>query len=256
MTATATTGMSRWRASGIHLLISAALAVVTLILLLKVWYPPPLFTAEGGNDLLFILIGVDVVIGPLITLIIFRSGKPRLRMDLTVIALLQLGALIYGGYVMFVARPVFIVLVVDQFETVRANDLDPADIAQARRPEYQSLSLSGPTLVAVDMPKDMATLKGLISDAAQGGKFVQHAPKYYIPYAAYKAKALGQSRPLDALLKGDAKFSQQLEKHIAETGRKAADLNYLPLQTRRGWGAVLVDAKTGDIVKLLPPPDL
>ena len=110
MTETNTAGMSRWRASGIHLLISAVLAVVTLILLLKVWYPPPLFTAEGGNDLLFILIGVDVIIGPLITLIIFKVGKPRLRMDLTVIALLQLGALVYGGYVMFVARPVFVVL--------------------------------------------------------------------------------------------------------------------------------------------------
>ena len=256
MTTITTTGMSRWRASGIHLLISAALAVVTLILLLKVWYPPPLFTAEGGNDLLFILIGVDVVIGPLITLIIFKVGKPRLRMDLTVIALLQLGALVYGGYVMFVARPVFVVLVVDLFETVRANDLDSADIAQARRPDYQSLSLSGPVMVAVDMPKDMATLKALIADSLKGGKGVQHLPKYYVPYAESRTKALGQSRPLDTLLKGDAKFSRQLEKHIAETGRKAADLKYLPLQTRRGWGAVLVDAKTGDMVKLLPPPDL
>ncbi len=256
MTATATPGMSRWRASGIHLLISAALAVVTLILLLKVWYPPPLFSAEGGNDLLFILIGVDVVIGPLITLIIFKAGKPSLRMDLTVIALLQLGALIYGGYVMFVARPVYVVLVLDAFETVRANDLDSADVAQARRPEYQSLPLTGPLMVSVDFPKEMATLKALIADSQKGGKGVQHLPKYYVPYAEARTQALGQSQPVQKLLKGDTHFSKQLEKHIAETGRKAADLNYLPLQTRRGWGAVLMDAKTGDMVKLLPPPDL
>jgi hypothetical protein len=256
MTATATPGMSRWRASGIHLLISAALAVVTLILLLKVWYPPPLFSAEGGNDLLFILIGVDVVIGPLITLIIFKAGKPSLRMDLTVIALLQLGALIYGGYVMFVARPVYVVLVLDAFETVRANDLDPADVAQARRPEYQSLPLTGPLMVSVDLPKDMALLRALIADSQKGGKGVQHLPKYYVPYAEARTQALGQSQPVQKLLKGDTHFSKQLEKHIAETGRKAADLNYLPLQTRRGWGAVLMDAKAGDVVKLLPPPDL
>ena len=114
----------------------------------------------------------------------------------------------------------------------------------------------GPLMVSVDFPKEMATLKALIADSQKGGKGVQHLPKYYVPYAEARTQALGQSQPVQKLLKGDTHFSKQLEKHIAETGRKAADLNYLPLQTRRGWGAVLMDAKTGDMVKLLPPPDL
>ena len=75
-------GFTRWQASATHLLISVAIAAVALFVLLRVWYPPPLFTAEGGNDLLFILVAVDVVIGPLITLIVFKSGKPGLRFDL------------------------------------------------------------------------------------------------------------------------------------------------------------------------------
>ena len=61
-------GFTRWRAAGTHLLISVAIAAAALFVLLRVWYPPPLFTAEGGNDLLFTLVAVDVVIGPLITL--------------------------------------------------------------------------------------------------------------------------------------------------------------------------------------------
>jgi hypothetical protein len=248
--------LSRWQASGIHLLISAAIAAVALLLVLKVWYPPPLFTAEGGNELLFILIAVDVVLGPLITLVIFKSGKPGLRFDLAVIALLQTCALIYGLHVMFVARPVFITLVLDQFETVRANDLDPADVAQAKQKAFQSLPLAGPVFVAVDLPAKLDALKELMGEAQKSGKIVPHLPQYYVPYADQREKALAQSHPVESLRKREAAMTDQIEKQLAATGRKTAEVNFLPLQTRRGWGAVLIDAKTGDIVKVLPPPNL
>jgi len=245
-------GFTRWQASGIHLLISAAIAAVALVLMLRVWYPPPLFTAEGGRDILFILIAVDVVIGPLITLVIFKSGKPGLRLDLTVIALLQAGALLYGSHVMFVARPVYIAFVDNQFETVRANDLDPANVAQAPA-AFRSVPLTGPVYIAVELPKDMKALKELISQAQKGGDLVQHLPRYYVPYSDYKAEALSHSRPLEILREDDKNMADRIDKEIADTGRKASDLNFLQLQTRRGWGAVLIDGKTGDIVKILPP---
>lgn len=251
-TVTRSGGFSRWQASGIHLLISAAIAAVSLFLTLRVWYPPPLFTAEGGSEILFILIAVDVIVGPLITLVIFKSGKPGLRFDLTVIALMQASALIYGAHVMFVARPVYIALVDDQFETVRANDLDPVNVAQAPA-AFRSVPVTGPKFVAVELPKDMKVLSELISQATSGGEVVQHLPRYYVPYSDYKAKTLSKSRPLDDLRKADKNLADRIDKAIAETGRKATDLNFLRLQTRRGWGAVLVDGKTGDIVKILAP---
>ena len=112
--------MTRWRASGLHLLFSIAIAAAVLALMLSLWYPGPLFEAAGGNDLLFILAGVNVVIGPLITLIIFRSGKWGLKFDLAVIGILQIGALIYGMRAVYLARPLFIVFVVDQFQVASA----------------------------------------------------------------------------------------------------------------------------------------
>ena len=54
-------------------------------------------------------------------------------------------------------------------------------------------------------------------------------------------------------MKDDKQLASRIEEAIADTGRKSSQLNFLPLQTRRGWGAVLVDGKTGDIVKILPP---
>jgi hypothetical protein len=244
---------SRWQASGIHLLISAAIASASLFLMLRVWYPPPLFTAEGGNDILFILIGVDVVIGPLITLVIFKSGKPGLRFDLTVIGVLQACALAYGIHVMFVARPVYIALMDDQFETVRANDLDPGNVARAARPEFKSIPLTGPQYIAVELPRDAKVLRELISQAVSGGEVLQHLPQYYVPYSEVKAKALAKSQPLQSLRGADPGVAARIDREISDTGRNASDLNFLRLETRRGWGAVLIDAKTGDIAKILPP---
>jgi hypothetical protein len=244
---------TRWQASAIHLLISALIAAAALFVLLRIWYPPPFFTAEGGSDLLFILIVVDVVLGPLITLIIFKSGKPSLRFDLTVIGIVQACALAYGLYVMFVARPVYVALVGDQFETVRANDLDAADVAQAREAAFQSLPLSGPVYVAVDLPKDMKQLREIIAETQKSGKLVTHTPRYYVPYARHHTQALAQSQPLEPALQRGGDFAVLAQKFLTDAGRNASALKFLPMQMRRGYGAVLIDAASGEIVTVLPP---
>ena len=68
--------MSRWKASGIHLLLSVAIVGAVLLCMLGVWYPRPLFEAAGGNHLIFILASVDVTIGPLLTAIVW-DNDPR-----------------------------------------------------------------------------------------------------------------------------------------------------------------------------------
>ena len=243
---------SRWQASGIHLLISVAIAAIALYVLLRVWYPPPFFTGEGGSELLFILIAVDVVLGPLITLIIFKSGKPSLRFDLTVIGLVQACALAYGLHVMFVARPVYVALAIDQFETVRANDLEDADIAQAVNPVFRSLPLNGPVVVAVDLPKDMKKLKDIIGETQQSGKTVTVLPRFYVPYAQLAKQAAVQGQPLAPAVKRGGVFAALAQAYLAQSARKADDLHFIPLQMRRGMGAVLMDSQSGEIVTMLP----
>ena len=99
------TGFSRWQAAGTHLLVSIAIAVAVVALMLALWYPGPLFEAAGGTGLLYILVGVDVVLGPLLTLIVFKSGKRGMKFDLAAIGLVQAAALLYGMHVVFLARP-------------------------------------------------------------------------------------------------------------------------------------------------------
>src|SRR5689334_2185147 len=144
--------MNRYKAALIHLGISATIATATLIFMLTVWYPGPFFTAVGGAGLVLILLGVDVTIGPLITLVVFNPVKKSLRMDLTIVALLQLAAFLYGVSVIFEARPVYVAFAVDRFELVRAADLDPEDVKKAKLERFRSLPLLRPEVIAVRRP--------------------------------------------------------------------------------------------------------
>lgn len=245
---TAKAPLSRWKASAIHLGLSACIAGALLALMLLVWYPWPLYSIAGGRGLTMILVGVDVVLGPLITLVIFKAGKKGLKFDLAVIALLQLSALAYGVHTVFVARPAWLVFNVDRFNLVAAIDLDPADLAKVTRPEFRSPPIDGPRFVATTLPKDRnARLKLL--DSALAGKDVQLFPQRYVPYEQEAAHALGHARRLEVLQKRDRKGVVQ--DYLDSSGRAADSVKFLPLRARTADAAVLLDAKTGMPLKIV-----
>lgn len=253
VSAAAHKSLTRWQAAAIHLLISVAIAAAVLAVMLGVWYPRPLFEAEGGPGLVFILVGVDVVIGPLITLVIFKSGKPGLRFDLWTIALLQSAALIYGCYVVAEVRPAFIAFVKDQFEVVGAIDLTPADLKDARRAEYRNIPLTGPMLVAVEPPTDPKEIQKLLLLAVEQGKDMRHFPKYYVSYDGYRQKVLARGRTLEQVQRSEPEMARAIERYLAESGRRDSEVLYFPLRATRAWGAALVDARSGDLIKMLLP---
>jgi hypothetical protein len=233
--------MSRWRASGIHILLSAAVAAAMLAFMLTVWYPRPLFEAAGGDHLIFILVGVDVTLGPLITLIIFKSGKPGLRFDLAVIALVQLSALAYGMHTVYLARPVYLVFTKDRFELVSAKDLDPDDLQKVTHPEFDHLPLGRPRYIAAVSPSDPKARETILMSSLEG-KDLQMFPQYYVPYEQEIPNALARAQPLATLLRRDA---ERLQRGLQSAGRSQEAVKFLPLRASQVDGAVLLDAKTG-----------
>ncbi|MGH8510357.1 MAG: TfpX/TfpZ family type IV pilin accessory protein, partial [Gammaproteobacteria bacterium] len=175
--------ITRWKASAIHLSICAVIALAVLAWMLLVWYPAPYFEGLGAGKLSMIIIGVDVVIGPLITLIIYNPLKKSLRFDLTVVALLQLSALVYGVYVVYEARPVYVVFNVDRFDVVAANEIDPEERKKVTLPEYQSLPLTGPRIVAAVLPADPKERERILFAAVGAGYDLPNFPQHYVPYA-------------------------------------------------------------------------
>jgi hypothetical protein len=241
---------SRWQAAGTHLLICLAIAVAVVTLMLSVWYPRPLFEAAGGNDLLFILVGVDVVLGPLLTLIVFKAGKRGMKFDLAAIGLVQLAALAYGCHVVALARPAFIVFVKDRFELATVVELDPAELAAARYPEFRAPPWTGPLLVAADMPTDPGERKKMIG-AALAGLDLQHFPRYYVPYAQRTKDVLAKAETIARLRASEPVTAKAVDEYLAASGTREDEVRSLLLRTRFAWVAVLVDAKTARPVKML-----
>ena len=242
--------MSRWQAAGLHLLICVAIAAAVVTLMLALWYPRPLFEAAGGNDLLFILVAVDVVLGPLVTLIVFRSGKPGMKFDLAVIGTVQLAALLYGVYVVALARPAFIVFAKDRFELATAVELDPAELAAAKYPQYRSVPWTGPLLVAGIIPTDPAEQKKLI-DLSLAGQDLQHFPRYWEPYEQHAKDVLAKADTIARLRITDPDTAKEVDAWLASSGTREDAVRSLLLRTRFAWIAVLVDPKTAQPVKMV-----
>ena len=109
----------------ISLLVFSSLVAVMLIY----WFPGDLFIMDGGWEGLKLVAMIDLVLGPLLTLVLFKPGKPGLKFDLSVIAAVQIAALAYGFYTTYHQRTVAIVFAENQFTTVSAKDKQEADKA-------------------------------------------------------------------------------------------------------------------------------
>ncbi|MEO8671031.1 MAG: TfpX/TfpZ family type IV pilin accessory protein [Tahibacter sp.] len=236
--------MSRWKAAAIHLSISAAIGLFVGILLFGVWYPPPYFHAAGADELVVLLVGVDVVLGPLLTLVVFKSGKKGMKFDLAVIAITQTCALVYGMSVVFRTRPVFLVAAIDRFVLVAANEIDPADLIAGSKPEFRSLSWFGPRTVSVKLPpiskeRDDLMFSGL------AGKDVDKFPKFYVEYTEGVADILKSAMPLDALKTPDPTTEKLLAEAVDGTKIARDRLVWVPIMVNKASLTMLLERDSG-----------
>jgi hypothetical protein len=237
--------MSRWKAAGIHLSLSVTIGLIVGALLFGVWYPPPYFHAVGADVLVLLLVGVDVVLGPVLTLVVFKAGKRGLKLDLAIIAIVQSIALVYGLSVVLESRPVFLVAATDRFVLVSAQDLDPADLAKGTRPEFRTLSWTGPRTVGAKGPQTGEAANDLLFSGL-AGKDIERFPQYYVDYADVTSDILRKARPV-ADIRRDASVDDatQLDDAVRRSGVSPDTLVGVPLQTRRGFLLMLLDGASG-----------
>ena len=239
----------RIRAGLIHLSLSAAIAGLVFLPIYFLWYPDVLFARAGGGALFQLIVGVDVVIGPLITFVIFVPGKKGLMFDLAVIAFLQTAALAYGVYVLFESRPAYIVFVKDRYELVRANQFPAAELPKAHAKGYDKLPLGGPKLVGVKLPADRDEQLRVLM-AGMSGMDLQLFPQHYVPYDEVRAEVRSQGLPIADLRARNRGREAEIAATLAALGRKEEEARFLPLRTGRSELAVIVDAKSGEVLEI------
>ena len=181
--------LDKLKASGLHLLISALFIGSFLLVVYLLWYPYPLYITEGLSQITIILLGVDLVLGPIMTLILYKKGKKYLLLDLSIVVAIQFGAFIYGAITIADGRPVYIVFATDVFKTVSPSMID---ISTLKDDTLRYSLFSKPIYIYATAPSDRQKRTELMWSTLSGGKDIEQLPEYYQNYqqnlAAVQAK--------------------------------------------------------------------
>jgi hypothetical protein len=235
--------MSRWHAGFIHLLISLLIVGSVATYVIYFWYPIPLLPMAKADVLLLMVGGIDLIVGPLLTLIVYKHGKKTLKMDLTVIVLIQTLFLGSGLYTLFASRPVYLVATEQMFNLVFVADILPDDLKKAKN-KYQLFGITTPQLVGAVIPNDAKEISRIVLSALSGSSDLQHMPQHYVEYDQIKELILKNALPLINPPKVSSQNVAILQKAALNYGYKPEDVRFMHLGSTRGYAVILLDGKT------------
>jgi hypothetical protein len=239
------TGLSRFQAFAIHLLLSAAILGSFMAFVFLVWYPQPFFIVEGLVEIVWVLVGVDVVLGPALTLVVFKTGKPGLKRDLSIIAAIQIAGFIYGAHTFYSERPAFAVFFdSDYFEVIPASTMKDISIID---PVLNHSKIGGPSIVFVDAPTEIDDLRIILEDMKKGGPSIHLRPEYYRPLKGHINKKFKLSWDLDKLQ--EIPSNEAAISHFkTEYGERVKDFAYFPISGKVTSRLLVIDRKTEIVV--------
>ena len=175
----------RRRVLSAHLASSTILIAALSSLIMTYLYPDGLVLLQGGKEILLWVGVVTLVLGPLLTFILFRpdtKGRRELALDLALILILQLGAFGYGTWVLSVQRPTYLAFLYDRFFVITSQDIVgavPTEVesvspwSKGPYPVFVKLSLraqleAARTITTQEEAPAMALLPGGYAQLAEG----------------------------------------------------------------------------------------
>ncbi|WP_171065724.1 TfpX/TfpZ family type IV pilin accessory protein [Acinetobacter beijerinckii] len=228
-----------------HLAISFFIALIVVGIVFFIWYPSPLAKAVGVTQIFLMMLMIDVIIGPLLGVMVYKEGKKTLKIDLSIIILIQLIALSYGVYSIAQGRPAWLAYNVDRFELIRNNEIIDDKINQALS-QYQSPSWFGPHYVGVEFSKDKKLRGDEMFAEVIGRISIAQQPERYVNLAKTKQQIQKRTLNLNLLNYFNDKATTQeiLAQYPEATG-------YLPLKANAVDMTVLVNKEKGEVVKIV-----
>jgi hypothetical protein len=228
-----------------HLAISFFIALIVVGIVFFIWYPSPLAKAVGVTHIFLMMLAIDVIIGPLLGLLVYKEGKKSLKIDLGIIILIQIIALGYGVYSIAQGRPAWLAYNVDRFELVRNNEILTEQITQAR-PQYQQPSWLKPQFVGVEFAKDKNIRGDEMFAEVLGGISIAQKPERYVPLDKVKNQIQQRAQNLDLL----KQFNDNVlvEKILFSYPQATA---FVPLKANVVDMTVLINKEKGEVVKIV-----
>jgi len=226
----------RLKAFGLHLLGSASTLSLILGGLYVGWYRWPGWHLTDVTQVVTVMVGVDVVLGPLLTFIVASVSKPRrvLVRDIAVIVVVQLAALIYGSMSLWNGRPLYYTYSEGVLQLVQAYDIDAEQWAVGRRqnpalaPHWYSL----PRWIWAPLPQDSDTRQTIVTSAVTGGDDVVSMPQYFKPWEQGVPELHKQLKRVDDVAYFAPSEKKKLKERMQAAGFDTDQPNSMPLTGR------------------------
>jgi len=235
--------MSKLNAFLLHFTASALVVGTVLVLVWFAWYPKPLFDLVGAWSVIKVLVTVDLVLGPALTLLLYKPGKKHLILDMSVVLVIQLAALVYGVSVIYQERPCYMVFAVDRFEAIPCRAIDQAELAQ--QTAIPAKLWHEPLYVVANMPDDPLKAQKILEEVVFEGKpDIAERPSLWAPY---DAEAFAQIRHKGVLLSQLPERTEDkavLNAGKALTEKHGADLLLIPLTAANNVISLAIDPTT------------
>ena len=216
-----------------HLVISAVIAAISAVVVFGVWYPMPYRDMLGVADMYFLILGVDVVCGPLLTLVL-ASPKKSFRervLDFSLVGVLQIIALVYGMHSVWIARPAVLAFEVDRLVVVTANEIETPLLEKA--PEgLRTLPFWGMLQVATKRPDSNSDFFQSV-ELGLAGISPAMRPNLWETMDMQKEEMRRRAKPLDELIARRPQDAKTLRDAGQKTGRPMSELTYLPLTSSK-----------------------
>ncbi len=239
---------NKFKASIIHLMLSITLVTLIISLSIYFWYPADILNITHYKDIAFLIISIDLVLGPLLTFVVFAPKKKGLRFDFAVIAAIQLSALSYGVNALYQAHPLFITYNHGGFNLVHANEVTPAD---AKLDQFRVSKLSSPRLAFAKMPDDPKLQSEIMMGVdLKGEPDIDKRAEYYEPYEKHMDTILKSA--LDSVKLFDEKnLTKPTKAFLKKHGKDKDAYAYLPLKGASGDAIIVLDKKTAKMISTI-----
>ena len=236
-------------AASVHLLISAAVISIFLLLVYFVWYPYPFDQIHSVFDVVKLIIGVDLVLGPLLTLIIYDIGKPRSELirDISLIVLVQLAALVWGAHITLKVRPMYASILDGTVYSVTRVDIGDDTLSGALAlPSFWEK----PKFVFIKPLDEKQAVQHVVDMVTKGGRDVMYQTQRYLPVLDFRAQVIEQAMDVaEFVAQGDNQ--QILNDFLQRHGGAAKDYILFPVENAQYRATIALRRDSLEVVGLL-----
>lgn len=247
----------RLKALGLHLASSATVLILILGSLYLGWYRWPGWRLADVTQVVIVLIGVDLVLGPLMTFIVANSKKSRheLTRDIGIIVAVQICALLYGSTQLWKGRPLYYAFSETVLELVQAYDIDSdeATLGRQRNPSLAPHWYSLPRWIWAPLPEDPEEAARIVNGTLTGGDDVVSMPIYFKPWAEGLPVLREQLKKIDDTANFSKGEKMKLRGIMQTRGLALDQRNTMPLTGRGHHLLAVFDLTSLKIIAILRP---